>query len=467
MQRSRRIGAVALLICTVAALAADYPLQVKNMSLEEARACPGGYGAYGDLQKKMPGVTKTPAAVSKHPLFARMQSYGPASEETSTAAKWILYFDESKGTGKGYDRMIVDVNANGDLTDDPVVQKATQEGRDANVDNALFGPVEVPASMAVGQWRPRFCVELYVYNREGLNIQGDGGRVFIGRIQARAGNYLETTVDLNGVKQRIAVVDGNCNFKLGESAQMLEANRGQGRQSYYLYGRDWFLRDFNNDGRFVRTLGDTEAEHFSALIDVGGQPFSTALSDDLKSLRLEPYAGSVGKVKVEALVTGFIVGWEKAEGQWEAVTPAIQNGFATLPAGKLRLCACSVGAKNPEGRWVRGESSDVGTKTFNVAPGGESALELGPPFKLQITYTKGSNRGESGGALGAVRSLFGGSGGSSATVLQMNVTTSGAAGEQYSSFIQEGVRTGTVPPPKFEIIDENSKVVGTGNFEYG
>lgn len=216
MKWSMRICVPALLLSGVAALAADYPLQVKNMSLDEARSCPGGYGGYGDLQKKMPGVTKTPAAASKHPLFARMQSYGPASEETSTAAKWILYFDESKGTGKGYDRMIVDVNANGDLTDDPVVPKATQEGQENNVDNALFGPVEVPTSMAVGQWRPRFYVELYIYNREGLNIQGDGGQMFIGRVQVRTGSYLETTVDLNGVKQRIAVVDGNCNFKLGE-----------------------------------------------------------------------------------------------------------------------------------------------------------------------------------------------------------------------------------------------------------
>lgn len=467
MKWSMRICTVALLLGSVAALAVEYPLQVKNMSLDEARSCPGGYGGYGDLQKKLPGVTKTPTAVSKHPLFARMESYGPQPEETSTAGKWILYFDESKGTGKGYDRMIIDLNANGDLTDDPVVQKAAQEGRDDNADNALFGPVEVPASMAVGQWRPRFYVELYIYNREGLHIQTDSDRVFIGRVQVRTGSYLETTVDLNGVKQRIGVVDGNCNFRLGESAQMLEVNRGQGRQSYYLNGRDWFLRDLDADGRFVRTLGTTEAEHFSALIYFGGKPFTTKLSDDLRSLQLEPYAGSVGTVRVDPVVTGLIAGWEKVENQWEAVTPTIENGLATLPAGKLRLGVCSVGAKNAEGRWVRGESSDVGTRTFTVEAGRESALALGPPFKLEITYTKATDHGERGGAMGVVRSLFGGSSASSATVIQMNVTTSGAAGERYSSFIQEGARTATVPPPRFEVLDENSKVLASGNFEYG
>ena len=38
----------------------------------------------------------------------------------------LFRLDESKGNGQGYDRLIVDVNRNGDLTDDPVVSTVPQ-----------------------------------------------------------------------------------------------------------------------------------------------------------------------------------------------------------------------------------------------------------------------------------------------------------------------------------------------------
>ena len=98
--------------------AKDFPLEFKTLNAEEAMAFPGGSGLYGTLRLDKPNaITKAPPAISKHPL------YGQMSVSTNR-----VYFqiDESKGDGNGYDRLIVDLNQNGDLTDDVAAIRVEQ-----------------------------------------------------------------------------------------------------------------------------------------------------------------------------------------------------------------------------------------------------------------------------------------------------------------------------------------------------
>lgn len=468
MKRTILTLAIVPLVAAATAVAVEYPLELKTMTREEALTCPGGYGGYGTLMTRLPAPVKTPEAKSAHPLLARVDSRGGSPDTKSSRENPVFFFDESEGTGKGYDRMIVDLNGNGDLTDDPVVKCVPRDSQqDEDYPRAWFGPVELPPEFAVGQWRPRFYAEVYIYNREILKMANANQQFPIGRLQLRTGSYLEASVELNGVKQKFGLIDGNCNFRLRDNSQMIKVNRSADRASWYLAPGDFFLRDRDGNGRFERTMTGNDAEPFSRLAYFGTQPFTVAVADDLKSVRFEPFAGPTGKLKTKPELTDLTLGWEAATDQWEALTPVAENGVVTVPAGQVRVSNLTAGGRTAGGKWLKTLSYDTGDKTFAVEAGGETTLEFGTPLKLEVTCAKGREEGESaGGAIGAVRRLFGGSGSQPATVLNMNVVIQGAGGERYSSFVEEGA-PGALPPPKFEIADSGGKVIESGNFEFG
>ena len=97
------------------ASAEDFPLTFRTIAPKDVMAFPGGYGAMGQLRLAKPAkLKKEPKAVSGHPL------YGECGEADGAAA-FLFRLDESKGDGKGYDQLIVDMNQNGDLTDDATI----------------------------------------------------------------------------------------------------------------------------------------------------------------------------------------------------------------------------------------------------------------------------------------------------------------------------------------------------------
>ena len=97
-------------------LATDYPLTFKTLEAQQAASFNFGTPIYSMIQTGKPaGIVKAPPAISQHPLYGTI---------AAGRDQMLFRLDESKGTGQGYDRLIVDVNRNGDLTDDPVVSPA-------------------------------------------------------------------------------------------------------------------------------------------------------------------------------------------------------------------------------------------------------------------------------------------------------------------------------------------------------
>ena len=100
------------LAAVVAAPAEDFPLSFHTIPAKDVVVFPGGYGTMVQLRLAKPaGLKAEPKAVSNHPLYGECR-------ETPTAPALVFRLDESKGDGKGYDQLIVDMNQNGDLTDD-------------------------------------------------------------------------------------------------------------------------------------------------------------------------------------------------------------------------------------------------------------------------------------------------------------------------------------------------------------
>jgi len=71
--------------------------------------------------KPCPEVKNYPAFVSQVPIFGSVR-FGARSDETNSGRLFYFAVDESRGTGKGYDRLYFDGNGDLDLRNDPVAK---------------------------------------------------------------------------------------------------------------------------------------------------------------------------------------------------------------------------------------------------------------------------------------------------------------------------------------------------------
>ena len=215
MMRPTFICGLIAVAAVATASAEDFPLTFRTIPAKDVMAFPGGSGSGGSLQVAKPTkLKKEPKAMSRHPL------YGECRDTTSGAAL-VYRLDESRGDGKGYDQLIVDMNQNGDLTDDPVAQRVVlpSERQTASLEQLLFGPIQAPADKMMAGGRPMYFARVYIYNRQFLSSGQEAQNMFIGQLMLKAGWYLDTTIELNGKKQKVGVFDGDSNMHLGDVSQ--------------------------------------------------------------------------------------------------------------------------------------------------------------------------------------------------------------------------------------------------------
>ena len=429
------------------ALAADFPLKVKSLTSEEAMRLPGGFGAMGQVATaKPPAISKEPKAVSKHPLYGTFITPNVSPEAAKSGLAFRL--DESKGDGKGYDRLIIDFDGNGDLTDDAVIKGAMETSAGGSPEITMFGPIEAPAGKRTGAWQPTYHAQMYLFNRSLIKTSGTN---YIGYLRLKAGNYLETTVDIGGVKQRIALVDGDCNLRIGDKPAAQEQQIGPNERTTYFSPADTILRDRDGTGKYQN---ETDAECFGNIIYFGPAPYNMTLAKDMAAVQLEPYSGPTGELtaangdKVGALT----VAWESAPGKWEPLSPDVSSGKAKVPAGSYRLYACALTAKAGDGAtlMISGTNRTGKASTVKVAEGKSAALECGTPIDLQVKAEKreGPTRG--------------------ASMLSINVSIVGAGGEVYNSFAKmANGQPAQLDPPKFKVLDQKEQILASGQLEFG
>jgi hypothetical protein len=230
----------------VTASAEDFPLTFRTIAAKDVMAFPGGYGTSAQLRLVKPArLKKEPKAVSRHPLYGECGG-------TPAEAGFVFRLDESKGDGKGYDQLIVDMNQNGDLTDDaatqPVVLPTDRNTPSQAMRRMLFGPIEAPAGKMIAGGRPICFAQAYINNRSTLLRSGqDTQNVYAGQLQLKAGWYVDTTVALKGLNQKVGVFDGNSNLRLGHvSKPQTYRNasvQGVDGEIYSTYGKGQKFKD--------------------------------------------------------------------------------------------------------------------------------------------------------------------------------------------------------------------------------
>ncbi len=450
---------------TIGASAKEFPLELKTLTAQEAMALPGSSGAYGNLQTvKPPALIKEPKAVSAHPLYGQLQT-GMGNPPM------LCRLDESKGEGKGYDELIVDLNRNNDLTDDPVTKRVVETAKTnplpAGYERALFGPIQAGASQTVGLWRPSYAAEFTLYNRQ-FAAMGNV-RNYMGYIRLKPACYLMAKVDLEEATQTIGLTDGNCNLRLGDVAKPMTVRATDG-DNWYFQNADYFLRDWNGNSRFEATRFGEEAEFFAKMIYFGAQPYSVSLAPDCKTIRLEPYAGPLGELAVEpngVQVKSLVLARETAPGEWEAFNPAVVNGKVKVQPGNYRLYSCTLSGKDGQGQLIQAAAYKRTPKdSVKVEAGQVAALKCGAPLTLEVTANKQAASGSSSGLMAAAIALFSGRSSQGPPELRINMVATGAGGESYSGYLK-GDTSGAMPRPTFKISGEDGKLLASGNLEFG
>lgn len=452
---TRITAVIVLALFAVASLtpAAEFPLKQVNLTVSEAMSTPGGNGTLSQLLTTKPeAVKKEPKAVSKYVLYGTIQ--------VDADNQMVYRVDESKGTEKGYDTLILDLNRNGDLTDDPVGKRVGEPPKqDASFENAQFGPIEVSADQTQGQWRPSVFGEMYLYDRSALKRGGQMS--YAGYLRVRPCSYLEATVDLNGVKQKIAFVDGSCNMKIGDSGVFQSMTSGSEIYWNLPYG-DAVLRDLDGSGKFEADTVNREMEYLASLMYFGSDPYKVTLSEDYKTVRFDPFDGPMGEMALakDQKVAALVMGRELEKGEWEAVSPDPLADKIRMPVGKYRMYVCVVSAKDENDATVSAMGMNRKAAGFVEIKEGETAgLTCGAPIDLRVQAKKQSN---SGGILGSLI------GTAPTSQININVEVAGAGGEVYSTFMKIAKEGYTQPsPPKFKVLDAEGKEIASGQLEYG
>ena len=173
------------MLAVVTASAEEFPLTFRTIPAKDVMSFPGGSGTYGQMRLDRPlKLRKEPKAMSRHPLYGvcRGAPTGPA---------FLFRLDESKGDGNGYDQLIVDMNQNGDLTDDPVSQRAVlpTDRRARLPEQMLFGPIQAPADKAMAGGRPVYFAQIYLFNRQLLTSGPTDRAIMFGQLMLKAGWY--------------------------------------------------------------------------------------------------------------------------------------------------------------------------------------------------------------------------------------------------------------------------------------
>ncbi|MGO8927100.1 MAG: hypothetical protein ACLQU3_09455 [Limisphaerales bacterium] len=456
MMRPTFVCGLVAIAAVVAASGEDFPLTFRTIPAKDVMSFPGGAGTYGQLGLAQPAkLRKEPKAMSRHPLYGVCRA-------TPTGPAFLFRLDESKGDGKGYDQLIVDMNQNGDLSDDPVAQRAVlpADRRAGSLVQMLFGPIQAPADKALAGGRPVYFAQVYIFNREFLTSGRANPEIMAGQLMLKAGWYLDTTVTLDGLKQRVGVFDGDCNLRLGDvSRPQTFTNRGE--KSWYFQGGDSFLVGTDGSGGLENEAFPSEACAFGPILYLGAKAYKVALAPDCKSLRVEPWPEALAEVALRPRgdqVRDVTLAWEQPGGQWQLIRPTVAEGKVMLPPGNYRLYACSLVGKGAARDQVMVSGMQRIPQTpVSIVAGKANILDCGAPLDIKVTAAKVSASNQDFLSRDGLDSLY---------ALRINANVVGAGGEIYSSF-QKGDGFRSQPPkPTFTIVQAGKTVVND-NLEFG
>jgi len=246
--------------------------------------------------------------------------------------------------------------------------------------------------------------------------------------------YQVGTIHLGKKSYKVAVIDGNFDGRYDKFFSPPV-------KDFYRPQCDLFAIDRNGDNKL--SWNHLEVMPVSRMVRLGRSRYNTvyyniSITADGSSLEFKKVEPEFGTLDLGGAHVQFQL-WSDAARQ---MLSGPHQKTWQLPAGKYIASPIEFRHVDTSGyRWIF-RSSEVGSlKDFEIKPGETTAFRIGPPFSIKTSVQQ-----RDGSAL-------------------IGFNLEGQAGELY----RPGARKGraTIPAPKFKIIDEAGKVIGSGQFEYG
>jgi hypothetical protein len=388
-------------------------------------------------------ITKEPSYNSKFPFRGvatlGTQKFGfvldtdkPAPEAEGAQITPVLH---------NYKRLHFDLNGNGDLTDDPVIEALDPGNVRYREGSASFSFPRVDLTVDVEGTEVDYA--FFFVNSSTLLSSNDKPQYLYVYASLNAAAYREGEITVDGQELRILVADFNSNGRFDDLV-VLEG------QAYLPLGDRIFVDPQPQErGSFDVTISDSQ-HCLSKTILINGRFYDLQIPPAGDKLTVKPSPRQVGHVSnPHHGYRGLVYG---EPGVLKIASDA--DGRAVLPAGTWRLHSYTVdrtgydqteeladavlGSSRPtriSARWT-GEHA-----AFEVRPGETAEVQFGPPYtpRVSISYVRGDQ-------------------------VTLNLSLVGVGGEVCSSLLVHG---GRPAKPAFTITDPDGKILQTGNFEYG
>jgi len=492
--RTRRLSvaltAVAVMLAVTCVYAESFTLELKRLSTspaspeenafrstyEQGFYMRSGMGSYARQDGEVPNfskvIKKEPAKYQTDKPFRGVVKLGSqhfgfvldtAAEDKDDKGKE----KEKKPSGNTrkfeivrYNRLLFDLNHNGDLTDDEVIEAKEPRGtsRQSNYANYAFPRVDLTIETEGVEMEFAFTFSVYAYGSTSYSYAN---------ASLRAAAYRDGEVTLNGKKKRIVLVDYNSNGRFDDGWSIAPNIHYSGGGVYPKSGDMVFVApDARGTSGHSPTMNDSQ-QYLSKLVNIEGRFFDVKVSPAGDKMTLTPSSIPAGHVtnpnKGYRAVVYSDIGFMKISGD--------DSGKATLPEGEWKLASYTIDRTGfAEEEKEKKESASLldtlsaaltktqhssrprttrisahGTNSYVAVKvrGGETVeFPFGQPYTPEVTVSHGA--------------------GSSTASLGMALI--GAGGERCSGIYVNGSRPSA---PEFTITDPDGKEVHTGKFEYG
>jgi len=305
-------------------------------SAGEARQIVGDMNyLFKDPTSSKPEGIDLPKFVSDAPLFLLWETPMAKSGQV-----WLA-FDKSSESGQ-YDRLYIDANANGDLSDEAANEPSRRESN-----RSYFGPIKVVFDTEDGPITYHLNVEHY----------WQPNRTYCLLTPAC---WYEGPITVGGVKKHCTLIDYTVNGLFNDKSADF------GRSDRIRIGQPG-----GHDTRFVGNYIEVDDKLFRPQIARDGAFIVLTEADDV----------AYGAIRVADNITSFAVGGENG-----LFTRKPKEGIARLPVGNYRFDYWSI-VKDDEGaKWeLRGSR---GGGLFVITQDEEVAMGIGEPVYSSVAVTQ-------------------------------------------------------------------------------
>lgn len=376
-----------------------------------------------------------------------------------------------------YSRLYFDLNHNGDLTDDEVIEAESTRQYAVNYAQSMFPRADLTIDVDGTEVEYAFTMRVYTHS---------SGEFAYANASLSAAAYREGEITLDGKKYRVVIVDFNSNGMFNDESEVSDRIRGANGAVYPTQGDHLFVIDPDSgalSGNPYDVSGNDALHYVAKLVNLGGKFHDLKIAPSGNELTLSPSSAATGFVTnpnkgYRAVVYGEggflkVVGDEEGrsplpEGEWKLLSYTIdQTGFkepekpaeeAEKKAGEqadkasgsllgVLLKAVTPSAPGPAqprtGPTIVSARAKQDYKPVTVKKDETVELPFGPPYKPVVSaqYADQEER-----------------------QVSLGLALVGIADEVCDNLMVNGNRPGK---PRFSITTEDGKEVESGDFEYG